>query len=344
MCEFGTDCTDCGPRLLLDPPPSPPVFPPPPPPKPLPPAPSAPLSRPPPSAAGTVLVPAIRHTISFTATGTIESFDTAGVKASLQSYLQCFEPDCTMELRVTQGSVNVEAVVTDSGGDGSSTATVEAAEALSKESEAGLTKALGVTVQGAVTVSAPSSVMVQVSESEVKAAGPDAIDAGDEGSGGLIAGVIVGCLALVAALGAGGFYCYKKKTPPPRPANVEIVVSSPSSDKNAARGTAAPTEQKEAPAMVNQAALPPAVPLPAIGAPSNDITLTAVLASCGLEHRAKLFEDEGYTLEVAFRALDSGQSTLMTDLRDLNLTLGECRKLICELKAAKDSEKRRAWF
>jgi hypothetical protein len=27
MCEFGTDCSDCGPRLLLDPPPSPPVFP-----------------------------------------------------------------------------------------------------------------------------------------------------------------------------------------------------------------------------------------------------------------------------------------------------------------------------
>ena len=285
-------------------------------------------------------MPAIRHTISFTAAGTIDSFDTAGVQAGLRFYLQCFEPDCTVELRVTQGSVNVEAVVTDSGGDGSSTATVEAAEALSKESKAGLTKALGVTVQGAVTVSAPSSVMVQVSASQKKAAGPDAIPAGgDEESGaGLIAGVIVGCLALVAALGAGGFYCYKKKTPPPRPANVEIIVSSPSSsDKGAARGAAAPTEQKKAPAMVNQAVLPTAVPLPVVGAPSNDMTLTAVLASCGLEHRAKLFEDEGYTLEVAFRALDSGQSTLMTDLRDLNLTLGECRKLITKLRAAKDS-------
>ena len=177
--------------------------------------------------------------------------------------------------------------------------------------------------------------MVQVSESKVKAAGPDAIDAGDQWSGGLIAGVIVGCLALVAALGAGGFYCYKKKTPPPRPANVEIVVSSPSSDKNAARGTAAPTEQKEAPARVNQTVLPAAVTQPA---PSGVKTLTAVLASCGLEHRAKLFEDEGYTLEVAFRALDSGQSTLMTALRDLTLTLGECRKLICQLKAAKESK------
>ena len=121
-------------------------------------------------------------------------------------------------------------------------------------------------------------------------------------------------------------------------------MSSPSSDEGAARGTAAPTEQKKAPAMVNQTVLPPAVPLQVVGAPSKDMTLTAVLASCGLEHRAKLFEDEGYTLEVAFRALDSGQSTLMTDLRDLTLTLGECRKLIGQLEAAKDSEKPRAWF
>ena len=239
-----------------------------------------------------------------------------------------------VELRVTQGSVNVEAIVTDLRGDGSSTATVEAAAALSQESEAGLTKALGVTVQGAVTVSAPSNVMVQV-----KAGGPDTIDAGsDEDSGGLIAGAIVGCLALVAALGAGGLYCYKKNTPPPPPANVEIMVSSPASNNDAARGAVTPTGQKEeAPA---QTVLPSVVCVsqPVVAATSGDKTLTAVLASCGLEHRAKLFEDESYTLEVAFRALDSGDSTLMADLRELNLTLGECRKLITKLKYAKGSQ------
>ena len=78
-----------------------------------------------------MLVPAIRHTISFTVAGTIDSFDKAGVKDRLRSYLQCFEPDCTVELRVTQGSVNVEAVVTDTRDNDSSTATVEAAAALS---------------------------------------------------------------------------------------------------------------------------------------------------------------------------------------------------------------------
>ena len=113
------------------------------------------------------------------------------------------------------------------------------------------------------------------------------------------------------------------------------MVSSPASNNDAARGAVTPTGQKEeAPA---QAVLPPAVSQPVVAAPSGDKTLTAVLASCGLEHRAKLFEDQNYTLEVAFRALDSGEKNLMTDLRDLNLTLGECRKLITQLKYAKGS-------
>ena len=275
------------------------------------------------SAPGTTLVSAIRHTISFTAAGTIDSFDKAGVQAALRTYLNCFEPDCKVEVRVTQGSVIVEAVVTDMRRDGSSTATVEAAAALSRESAAGLFKALGVTVEGAVTTSAPSSVMVRV-----PVAAPDAIDAGnDEVSAGLVAGAIVGCLALVAALGAGGFYCYKEKTPPQRPANIEVVVSAPASDKDAARDAVAPTEQ-EGQAPAKSMTEPKAAPT----------SLAAVLVSCGLENRAKLFEDEGYTLEAAFRALDSGESTLKTDLRDLKLTLGDCHKLIAAIKTAKNSK------
>ena len=149
----------------------------------------------------------------------------------------------------------------------------------------------------------------------------------------MIVGAVVGCLALVAALGAGGFYCYKKRMPPPRPANVEVVVSSAAANKDATRDSAKRTEQKE-----EEAGAPaPDVSQPVLATPSGETNITAVLASCGLEHRAKLFEDEGYTLEVAFRALDSGESTLMTDLRDLTLNLGECRKLIAQLKAAKNS-------
>ena len=64
-------------------------------------------------------------------------------------------------------------------------------------------------------------------------------------------------------------------------------------------------------------------------APEN---IAAVLASCGLEHHAKRFEDEGYTLEKALNALASGENALLSDLRDLKLPLGHCRKLINHLR------------
>ena len=60
--------------------------------------------------------------------------------------------------------------------------------------------------------------------------------------------------------------------------------------------------------------------------------IAAVLASCGLEHHAKRFEDEGYTLEKALDALASGENALLSDLRDLKLPLGHCRKLINHLR------------
>ena len=403
-------------------------------------------------------MPAIRHTISFTVAGTIDSFDAAGVKDRLRSYLQCFEPDCTVELRVTEGSVNVEAVVTDARDKDSSTATVEAAAALSQESEAGLTEALGVTVQGDVTVSAPSSVMVQDSKSEVEDAGESAIDAGNnEDSAGLIVGVVAGCLVLVVALAAGAAYCYQKKKAPP-PAKVQVALSSPGGesatptatrsatkivelvrtplglglsldsqhkvvaiehgsqaersgsfavhdqlvalngqplsggvsfeeqlgaiavgtkitieiltsataidqaradrseqdssdvkevlpDAKAAQGEELPDGSSKpvakAAAEVKVAAAAPAlqaakakVAEPRMGtkpkaAPKN---VAAVLASCGLEHHAKRFEDEGYTLEKALNALASGENALLSDLRDLKLPLGHCRKLINHLR------------
>ena len=57
----------------------------------------------------------------------------------------------------------------------------------------------------------------------------------------------------------------------------------------------------------------------------------AALVACGLEHRVKTFEDDGYTLDNARTALSAGEKVLLKDLRDRKLPLGECRKIISHL-------------
>ena len=54
--------------------------------------------------------------------------------------------------------------------------------------------------------------------------------------------------------------------------------------------------------------------------------------ACGLEHRVKTFEDDGYTLDKARTALSAGEKVLMADLRERKLPLGECRKMINQLQ------------
>ena len=60
--------------------------------------------------------------------------------------------------------------------------------------------------------------------------------------------------------------------------------------------------------------------------------IAAALVACGLEHRVKTFEDDGYTLDNARTALSAGQKVLLKDLRDRKLKLGECRKIISHLE------------
>ena len=62
-------------------------------------------------------------------------------------------------------------------------------------------------------------------------------------------------------------------------------------------------------------------------------SLVALLAACGLEHRSKAFEDEEYTLENLLAAFKSGQAVAKGDLRELKLTLGECRQILNQLEA-----------
>ena len=185
-CEFGTDCSDCGSRLLLDPPPSPPVFPLPPPPAPLPPG--------------------------------------AGAEAT-----------------------------SDSGAGAEAT------------SDSGATQ-----------------------------------DAGP----GLAIGLALGGCLLVATLGATILVWHRKRRmqPPPSsastaaPQQVEVTVTQPESQ---------------------QAAAPE--------------SLAALLVACGLEHHEKTFKAEGYTLDNLLSSMKQGEDAAKSDLRELKLTLGECRQLINQL-------------
>ena len=69
-------------------------------------------------------------------------------------------------------------------------------------------------------------------------------------------------------------------------------------------------------------------------APQN---IAAALVACGLEHRVKTFEDDGYTLDKARTALSAGQKVLMADLQERKLPLGECRRMINHLQATDTS-------
>ena len=64
-------------------------------------------------------------------------------------------------------------------------------------------------------------------------------------------------------------------------------------------------------------------------------SLAALLAACGLEHHEETFIAEEYTLETLLSSMAQGEEAVKSDLRELKLTLGECRKLINHLRANK---------
>ena len=202
-CDFGTDCSDCGSRLLLDPPPSPPVFPPPPPPAPLPPG--------------------------------------AGAEAT---------------------------------------------------SDSGATQ-----------------------------------DAGP----GLAIGLALGGCLLVATLGATILVWHRKRRmqPPPSsastaaPQQVEVIVTQPEAPERRWLGTPAASTGAQDEEATNKGAA---------GAPQS---LSVLLAACGLEHHEETFRAEGYTLDTLLSSMKQGEAVAKSDLRELKLTLGECRKLINQLTASK---------
>ena len=129
---------------------------------------------------------------------------------------------------------------------------------------------------------------------------------GDSGPGLAIGLALGGCL-LVAMLAAAVFVWHRKRrTQPPQssasttaPRQVEGILTQPETQQP----TAAPE------------------------------SLAAVLAACGLQHHEKTFQAEGYTLETLLKSIKQGDAAARSDLRELKLNMGECRKLINHLKA-----------
>ena len=59
-------------------------------------------------------------------------------------------------------------------------------------------------------------------------------------------------------------------------------------------------------------------------------SMAELLESCGLQHRTRDFESEGYTIEISIDALKAG--TLLEDLKELNLPLGERRMFVDQME------------
>ena len=140
-------------------------------------------------------------------------------------------------------------------------------------------------------------------------AASDSVTTKDAGAGLAIGLALGGCL-LVAVLVAAIFVWHRKRRmqqPPPSsasttaPQQVEVTVTQPEPKK-------------------------------AAGAPES---LAALLAACGLQHHEKTFQAEGYTLDTLLSSMKRGEDVAKSDLRELKLTLGECRQLINHLETSK---------
>ena len=120
-------------------------------------------------------------------------------------------------------------------------------------------------------------------------------------------------LALCCCIGiAGGVFFYMKRKPP----------ASTGARGQAPSGVALSAPEIEV--MVTQ---------PESKKATEPESLAALLAACGLEHHEETFKAEGYTLDTLLSSMAQGEEAVKSDLRELKLTLGECRKLINHLRA-----------
>ena len=273
------------------------------------------------------------------AAGTVEEYEAKAdsAKASLRQELRCFPPACMLTVTVKAGSVILTVVATDTAGAGQ---VESAAVALQTKPLGTMSSVLGITIEEEPASPSVVDVQVQVTRPAPSPpppeppspppsplppqtppdvgvpspAPPPLPDVGEKGTSisaatedagpGLAIGLALGGCLLVAMLAAAVFVWHRKRrmqspassASTAAPQQVRVVVSHPGPNKAAA--------------------------------PQS---LSALLAACGLEHHEKTFQAEGYTLDTLLSAMERGEEAVKSDLRELKLTLGECRQLITQL-------------
>ena len=163
------------------------------------------------------------------------------------------------------------------------------------------------------------------------------------------AGGVLACI-FVVLVGVAGRACYMKRQTAKALINIEkarapttidvvpdVVHTSPW-ETSGDTGTARALEVLTLPAAAKVSLPVRKEPVePHVSKRSGPQNIAAALVACGLEHRVKTFEDDGYTLDKARTALSAGQKVLMADLRERKLLIGECRKMINYLQATDTS-------
>lgn len=154
--------------------------------------------------------------------GDVSSFDESrqtSLKSSLRELLDCFEPDCGLELRISAGSVSVQAVLTipDASPSGNATSTLAATQSLLSQPLASLSASLNVDVESASTVAMQTGVSVPIVVAPPPPSNPPspstpAPSASPAGSiVGAVAGALGGVCFVLVVLLCIGYRKYRQK-------------------------------------------------------------------------------------------------------------------------------------
>ena len=156
------------------------------------------------------------------------------------------------------------------------------------------------------------------------------VSTGGGSDAGAIAGSVLGGLAAVMLLGAVAFVYQRRVAAQRSPEQLAQSVAGASGGGADKKLSIVAVHLDRDTALPQPPDFPGEKPTTEGAAPPQ--SLPALLAACGLEHHRSAFEAERYTLENLLSVMKQGDEAAIRDLRELKLNLGECRKVIAQLK------------